>query len=646
MLLLMVIAAVVSVTQLAVVGSWGRSLRLTTLWQGIGVGFLVCGFATVTVQFAWTRVVAALISTPVHDVQSLASWTVDPFLEEIFKVAPLLLLAWRRPRIHRQLGYTDHVLYGAALGIGFELLESALRYARLGSFTMDTGDGFVVSANLGGSVIVPSPWTSLWTWQPVPAGYEELLGSGGDTIQHLVWTALSAGGIAWLVRRRDRLRLLGLVPLLVACLDHANYNLRVQLPPPISGWWSDVLAWIGGQLSWLLIVALLAAVGADRVLQARGRALAPSLLLEGESPTGLQPWPLVRLLSGGFPWGISVIWQVVLSRRAAATALTAGEAEPHLSQAVAENVATLRRIAPFPRAEAAGLWRTAVKRLTAGLNLRALRTPRMLIWAIALLPALVYLVIGAFPATQALQVVMRSPVGLWLLVAALVAGGVLTGLQLKAMIVALRAVAEPSLHERRLRLQARLATALAALGGAAVMLALAVIQRDPAGAIVRSYHVLDAISNALVLLGIALFVASFIMFPPVGMMAIVGGGTMFVTTAAAGSWAVAVTASGVLVALGYLMNEMAGASGSSSGGSGGSPPPRYTSNAGGFTRTYGKSVSDIKGQAKRWGARMEKRGYQVDVQPVRYHKYGHADVTVTISKKGIVQEIRHFIYKG
>ncbi len=642
MLLLMIFAAVISVTQLAALGSWARSLRLTTLLQGIAVGFLVCGSVTVALQFTWTRLFAAITSIPVSDVQNFASWTVDPFIEEILKVAPLVLLMWLRPRVQRQLGYTDHLLYGAALGIGFEVLEAALRYTRLGFTATNLGDRYIVRGGLFGLVTVPNPWTALFTWQPVPAGTEEFFGGGGDSIQHLVWTALAAVGIAWFARRTDRLRFLGLAPLLLAALDHANYNLRVQSSPPIAGWWSDALAWIGLQLPWVLVLVLAAAVAADRMIQARGRLDSPAILLAKESSNGLNPVPVLRSAMAGLPWSAWVTWQVVLSRRAAMTALTTGEPSPHLHETVAHNVALLRRMQELPRAAATALWQKSVKRLWTGLNLAALRSPIMILWGVAMLPAVVYLFIGAFPATKILQQAMNSSVGLWLMVLALMVGGVLTAMQLKSMVEALRSVTEPSLHERRLRLQARLATAVASLGGATVMLAVALIQRDPGASIVRTYHVLDAISDAIVLLGLALMLASFFMFPPVAMMAIAGGGMMLVPTAAAGTFAVALSAGAILTSLGVLMNESASSSGASSGGGG---PPRYTSNSGGVTRTYGNSVNDITGQAKTWGSRMQAKGFDVRVPPVRYGKYGFADVTVTAMKNGKTL-IRHFIYRG
>jgi hypothetical protein len=637
-LLLMVVAAVVSVTQLAVLGSWGRSLRITTLLQGIAVGFLVCGFATVTIQFAWTRIAAALTSIPVYDIQRFAAWTVDPFIEEIFKVAPLLLLMWWRPRIQKQLGYTDHLLYGAALGMGFELLEAALRFARLGRMAGDYGGQFVVDGGLFGLVRVPNLWEALFTWQPAPVVIDDFLGSGDSSIQHLVWTALAGVGIAWFARWKGPRRLLGLLPLLLASLDHANYNMRIQIAD--AGWGSDLLAWVGSQLSWMLVVALLGAVAADRVIQVRGRRASAQVLLTGEPPTPLGIVPVLKSAFGGFPWSTWVVWQVVLSRRAAMTALTAGETAPHLRDGVATEVAELSRAAALPRRDAVRLWRDAVRQTFPRFDWKVLRSAKVMIWAVALLPAVAYLVIGAFPATMGLQHVMRSQVGLWLLVAGLFAGGVLTVLQFRPTWAALRGIVEPSVHERRLRLQARLATAVASLAGGLLMLGIAVVERDPSASIVSTFHVLDAISDALLVLGLALIIGSFVMFPPFALVGVVGGGAVLVPTVT-GSFVVATAAGATIASLGVLMNQASGSSGS--GGSSGNPP-RFTDNTR-QSRTYGNSVSDIRGQANRWADRMRAQGYDVWVGGLRTEKYGRPDITVTIRRNGVVEHIRHFMVK-
>jgi len=58
-------------------------------------------------------------------VVNLAAWTYDPAIEEVVEIAPLALLAWLWPRVHRQLGWTDHLLLGSALGMGLALCETA-----------------------------------------------------------------------------------------------------------------------------------------------------------------------------------------------------------------------------------------------------------------------------------------------------------------------------------------------------------------------------------------------------------------------------------------------------------------------------------------------------------------------------------------
>ncbi|MBO0826664.1 MAG: hypothetical protein J2P24_02670 [Streptosporangiales bacterium] len=128
---------------------------------------------------------------------------------------------------------------------------------------------------------------------------------------------------------------------------------------------------------------------------------------------------------------------------------------------------------------------------------------------------------------------------------------------------------------------------------------------------------------------------------------------------------VAVSAVGVagVVAGGGIVLAAAGDAGStlskmnseaqSEGGSGdpastNPEPPRYRPGDNKIrTRTYGKSTSDVQGQAKNYAKGMEQRGYKVDVPRVREGKYGGPDVTVAVYKKtGELVAIRHFIVKG
>ena len=483
MILLMTVAAVVCVVQLAVVGSWGRTLRVTTLLLAVALGFYACGTVAVLLQLAWTRAFAAVTGTAVYDVVATAAWTVDPVIEEVVKVLPVVLLAWLWSRAHRQLGLTDHLLLGAALGVGFELFEAALRFSTIGSFAMSTDGGYAVRASLAGIVVVPSIWASLTTWQPVPAGFEELFSSGGDSVQHLVWTALAAVGVGWFVRRRDGWRWLGVAGLVVACLDHMNYNRRAASLAD-AGWFSDALAWVGARLPTVLVLLLVAVVAADRVLLARVRATRPGVLLTAEGPTGLDPRPLLVPARAGAPWSTYVTWRFVLARRAALFAEAAAVGEPHLVDAVVADKERLAR---------ASAWAEVGRRLTRRPSFAALRSWRSVVWLLALLPAVVYLVLGAFPATSGIQHAMRGTVGLWLLVAAGIGAVVLVALQVPALVGAARSVPEPSIHETRVRLQARLATAVGALVGGVLTVVVALVRQDGDRDLVSSFHALDAL---------------------------------------------------------------------------------------------------------------------------------------------------------
>ena len=61
---------------------------------------------------------------------------------------------------------------------------------------------------------------------------------------------------------------------------------------------------------------------------------------------------------------------------------------------------------------------------------RLLRDWRVLLWLVVLVPALLYLVVGGFPATRGLQGMFRTSAGSWLLVACSAAGIVLLVRQL------------------------------------------------------------------------------------------------------------------------------------------------------------------------------------------------------------------------
>lgn len=620
MVVLMTIAAVVSIVQLALLGSWARSLRVLTLLQAAAVGFLACAPVAVTVQWLLTRGLAAVGPWQLADVVRTAGWSYDPLIEEVVKIAPLALLAWRRPRVHRQLGWVDHLLVGAALGVGFQLAEAALRYGRVKAIAMATPGGWLVDGSLLSTVTVPTVWASLTSWLPAPVSYEQWLGSVTDTVQHLIWTALAAAGIAWVARRDDRTRWLGLLPLLIVGLDHALYNgaaAAISVP-----FLSTVSGWVDSMFAVLLPLALVALVAADRWTLARVRAERPDLLLAGEAKTGLGPSPLFRVALGGLPWSALATWTVVLERRAALNALSAGVPKPELADMVGQAVAQLGSgIEP-------GRWTGAARTLWRAVDLRTLRSWRVVLWLISLLPALVYLVAGGFPATRGLQAVLTSTVGAWLVVAGLLAGGAVVASGLPRVVRRLRKIAEPALHETRLRPAGQLLTATASLASTAILLALLAVVRDPGETIVRNFHVLDALSSAELILGLALILLSFALFPPAGALVLTTAGTVVVT--GSGAALAAGTFVGSSLVVHALLNQASGGdTGSSSSGSSSSRSSpqqweRDAVNSGRFTEQDLPRLRELSRDPASGGA--------VDADT-----WAEAEVGLGLEKKGLVR---------
>ena len=136
---------------------------------------------------------------------------------------------------------------------------------------------------------------------------------------------------------------------------------------------------------------------------------------------------------------------------------------------------------------------------------------------IALVPASVYLVVGGFPSTRGLQKVMSGPVGAGLVVVGLLAGLVVALSQVPGLVRALRDVREPVWHEVRIRPAGRLATVATSLLSTVVLLVgLVRAGGDGTQKVVRNYHVLDALSSAMFLVGLTLLAVAVlaVLFPP------------------------------------------------------------------------------------------------------------------------------------
>ncbi|WP_369387795.1 hypothetical protein AB5J72_09430 [Streptomyces sp. CG1] len=115
MTLMMAVAAVWGVLQLVAVSWLTRSVRLSTVLLALAVGVYGCGVATALVELAYTRLYADQSGQSLVTVVNTTSYTVAPWVEELIKVSPLLLVGMS-PKLRRQWGLTDFVVLGAALG--------------------------------------------------------------------------------------------------------------------------------------------------------------------------------------------------------------------------------------------------------------------------------------------------------------------------------------------------------------------------------------------------------------------------------------------------------------------------------------------------------------------------------------------------
>jgi len=233
-------------------------LRATVSWRTLGcavlVGLYACTALVYPIEFIAIR---ALELAGVPDPVTVASYSVDPLIEETIKAAPLALLALKAGR---SLGMTDLVLLGASTGLGFRLAEEWLWLTK----GIDPHLPFI-----GGLVAwLPGQETNVsiqWGDRAFPL---HIAGA-------LVWTALAGFGIG-LARTMPGPKIARiLVPLCVLAwvsFDHALVNFTVHHASgstisaasyPAPAFTVFVLNGFGRAMPYYLLVALVAALWLD-----------------------------------------------------------------------------------------------------------------------------------------------------------------------------------------------------------------------------------------------------------------------------------------------------------------------------------------------------------------------------------------------
>ncbi|MFF9407397.1 RNase A-like domain-containing protein [Streptomyces anandii] len=523
---MMAVAAVWGVLQLFAVAWPTRSVRLSTVLLAFAVGVYGCGTATALVQLAYTRAYAHQSGQPLVTVVSTTSYTVAPWVEELIKVSPLLLVGLSA-KVRRQWGLTDFTVVGAALGAGFGLLEGVLRYGLDAHRAISRGGGWIIPDSLSPPYL-PGLGQVLTAWLPAPFSQLDTLGPPGtETFTHLVWTALAGFGAGLLWRARGWVRPLAVLPFAAAAVHHTVNNYALQKPTSGATHW---LALLDGKAWAVPLVCLGIAMAVDLCQIHRGKRAAPDVLLASERVDGDGLGALLRYASWRLPWSLLIALRFVRVRRsllyAMASAPLAGTDE---FRGVVAGITARMDASDNQR-----VWRVLDIRAL----LKAARAARgsrgrwlLLIPCVLALPSLLFLGVGSFTSTAGLQRFFSTGSGPTILMGFGIAALVWIACQMVTLLRVWRAVSAQPLAELLAAHRLRLATAVGAATAGAVLLWRGFGPVGPGGRAIRTFHLLDALGNFLVYLGFALLLLSLLALFPPGGLALAGGGVAAVYTA-------------------------------------------------------------------------------------------------------------------
>jgi RsiW-degrading membrane proteinase PrsW (M82 family) len=534
----MYLAMVYGAFQLFVLASLSRTVRWRTIPIALAAGLSGAGVAVLLVQLAWTRLFAGLTGQSLAGLSVTASYTLDPFIEEFGKVAPLILVLLVM-RARRHLGATDMVVVGAALGSGFGLAENLLRYSHLAGSThwSPSLGSWYAPLGLTGVVVIPGPLATLTSWMPEGATGNALLAGLSQPIGldvHMLWSSLAGLSLGLLLRGRGSWRWLAPVPFLVAGADHAGVNLvlsGVSVPDPVVA----PFKLLSALDRFYPLVAIGLATWLDVRLMTAGLADEPSLRLASERRAGAGATAVLNGL--GRPGSLPALWSFVLDRRAFAIARATGPLEPALEEERSRLASLVAAIDQGRTTTPAWLERLR-PRLTLGTAL----------YALLVIPPLLYLVIGDFSITSGLQDLLARPIVFPAMVLLLVATMVWRGLALVQGVLLLPLIVRVGSAAVILASILGLVGTLGGVGAGVLSITRLASGVGPLQPVAPAAHMLNAITSSLLLTAVMLAMLALLMsFPPAG-LALAGGGTAAAAAAAAAAANAAAEASAIAAA--------------------------------------------------------------------------------------------------
>lgn len=400
MIIAIVVANVWGVIQVIALGSFARTVRVRTVFAAMAVGLYVCAPLATLLQVAWQAIAAPLLGVAAFQLAGTATYTLDPFVEEILKILPLAVLLMI-PVLRRQWSLTDYVLIGAATGAGFGLAENLYRLSASAGSASAVASGWAVASD-GTYFLVPSVSETLSSWLPIGASW-----LGGPRVNaHLVWSAI--GGLAvglTVLNRTTAARLAAGGLFLCIGLDHAAQNAT-----NIASTWLALLATPLAALAHLRgvmpIAALAVAWWLDQYRQRPSDAREP--LLAAEQSASSRVMGTLGAAVSRVPWSALSVDRFVRMRRAynAERASAPAEADSLYALVVSERDRADRELAQLQ--DKAPPW------LPSGWTLSAVRTalrqPAVIIWLVLMTPSVLWFVIGGWPPTARLQAIMMGPV--------------------------------------------------------------------------------------------------------------------------------------------------------------------------------------------------------------------------------------------